>query len=257
MVLKKEAHPVNDLLRSEKLPTAWCPGCGVGITVNAFLQAFEKSHLERENLQLISSEIGCTGKIAQYLHFSWSPAPQGEVFSIASKERKKNPDTRIVIFLQDGDFLTAGVNGLLEASGRGESFVVVFINSFIYNLLIDDKKTRPLPFQMQLAPQDSESPYNMPLLMERHGASFVARWTPLHVRRLSKSIQEALTKEGLSFIEVLSPCLMHIASEGKLGWKIDRMGTFYKDSEIRSTAPDLDLDTRLQRPIIVGKFINR
>ena len=257
MVLKENTHPVNDLLRSDKLPTAWCPGCGVGITVNAFLQAFEKSRLDRENIRIISSEIGCTGKIAQYLHFPWSPAPQGEVFSTASKERKKKPDTRIIIFLQDGDFLTAGVNGLLEASKKRESLCVVFINSFIYNLLIDDKKTRPLPFQKQLAPQDSESPYNMPLLMEQNGASLIARWTPLHVRRLSKSIQEALTKEGLSFIEVLSPCLMHIASEGKLGWKIDRMGTFYTDSEIRSAAPDFELDTRLKGSIIVGKFINR
>jgi 2-oxoglutarate ferredoxin oxidoreductase subunit beta len=253
----EDTHKISNLLRTERLPTPWCPGCGVGITVNAFLQAFEKSRRDQAEIRIISSEIGCTGKIAQYLRFPWSPAPQGEVFSTASEVRQKKPDTRIVIFLQDGDFLAAGVNSLLGASQKGEPFVVVFINSYIYNLLIYDKKTRPLPFQKQLAPKDLESPYNMPLLMERNGACFVARWTPLHVRRLSKSIQEALSKEGLSFIEVLSPCLMYIASEGKLGWKIDRMGTFYTDTEIRGTAPDLDLDTRLRSPMIIGKFTDR
>jgi 2-oxoglutarate ferredoxin oxidoreductase subunit beta len=173
------------------------------------------------------------------------------------EEMEKSPEARIVIFLQDGDFLAAGVNGLLEASRNGMPFLVIFINSYIYNLLIYDKKTRPLPFQKHLAPQDQDSPYNMPLLLEQNGAALVARWTPLHVRRLSRSLREGLNKDGLSFVEVLSPCLMHIASEGKLGWKIDRMGGFYTDTEIRNAAPDGDLDTRLRGKMIIGKFIDR
>lgn len=257
MYSKKSANPFSAFLRIEQLPTIWCPGCGVGITVNAFLQAVEKSACDHEDLKIISSELGCTGKIAHYLRCPWKAAQPGELFQTALEEKLKYPDSHIFLFIQDGDFLVSGVNELLKISQKGESLIVVFINSYIYNLLIYDKKTRPLPFQKHLAPQETESPYNMPLLMERNGASLIARWTPLHVRRLSNTIRDAVSKQGLSFIEVLSPCLMYIASEGKLGWKIDRMGAFYTDSEIRNDAPLDNLDTRIQDKIIVGKFIDR
>jgi 2-oxoglutarate ferredoxin oxidoreductase subunit beta len=51
-----------------------------------------------------------------------------------------------------------------------------------------------------------ESPFNLPLLAYASGATYVARWTILHSRDLTKAIEEAFTRRGFSFIEVLAPC---------------------------------------------------
>jgi 2-oxoglutarate ferredoxin oxidoreductase subunit beta len=38
------------------------------------------------------------------------------------------------------------------------------------------------------------------------GATYVARWSTYHVRELMRSIKDALSNKGFSFIEVLSMC---------------------------------------------------
>jgi 2-oxoglutarate ferredoxin oxidoreductase subunit gamma len=46
----------------------------------------------------------------------------------------------------------------------------------------------------------------MPYLAAASGASFVARWTVLHARRLEWTLREALEYPGFSFVEVIAPC---------------------------------------------------
>ena len=35
-------HTHNDLLRKKAIPTIYCPGCGIGTTISAFLEAITK-----------------------------------------------------------------------------------------------------------------------------------------------------------------------------------------------------------------------
>ena len=32
--VRPPSNPVEDLLRMERMPHIWCPGCGIGTTVN-------------------------------------------------------------------------------------------------------------------------------------------------------------------------------------------------------------------------------
>ena len=36
-------NPVEELLRMDRIPHIWCPGCGIGTTVNCFARALEHS----------------------------------------------------------------------------------------------------------------------------------------------------------------------------------------------------------------------
>ncbi|MEM2900600.1 MAG: hypothetical protein QXT63_07390, partial [Thermoplasmata archaeon] len=36
-------HPMDKYLRKDRIPHIWCPGCGLGICLNAFLRAVEES----------------------------------------------------------------------------------------------------------------------------------------------------------------------------------------------------------------------
>ena len=53
-------NPVEDLLRQDRIPTIWCPGCGIGTTVNSFIYALMKSGLDMQKVAMVSG-IGCSG----------------------------------------------------------------------------------------------------------------------------------------------------------------------------------------------------
>jgi 2-oxoglutarate/2-oxoacid ferredoxin oxidoreductase subunit beta len=49
-------------------------------------------------------------------------------------------------------------------------------------------------------------PFNLPYLAAAGGASYVARWTVLHARRLFWTLREAMEHPGFGFIEIIAPC---------------------------------------------------
>ena len=55
-------NPVEPFLRMDRMPHIWCPGCGIGTTVNCFAQALIESKIDLESLALVSG-IGCTGRV--------------------------------------------------------------------------------------------------------------------------------------------------------------------------------------------------
>ena len=59
-ILDDTVNPVEPFLRSDRMPHIWCPGCGIGTTVNSFARALIDSKIDLESLALVSG-IGCTG----------------------------------------------------------------------------------------------------------------------------------------------------------------------------------------------------
>jgi 2-oxoglutarate ferredoxin oxidoreductase subunit beta len=249
-------HPVDPFIRLNRLPSEWCPGCGIGIVVNTFLQAMKKIGVVTEKVSLVSSGIGCTGKVATYLKLDAAEAETGKVFALSTEKKAAFPEKKIVLFLNDNDFIACGVDAFLNSCRKNEDLLVIYINSFIYHVIFEHKKIRPIRFKRHIAPSEHETPYNMPHLAKKYGANYVARWTPLHCRRLTHSIQEAVQTEGFAFIEVISPCLMYLASAGNLGNRIDRMGTFLKNSVISKNEDTKNLDIKSLDDIVLGVFVS-
>jgi len=88
------------------------------------------------------------------------------------------------------------------------------------------------------------------------GAVYVARWTSLHVRRLTNSIKEAFAKKGFTFIEIISPCPVSFGRRNKLGDGLDEMKYYQENSVIRHGIDPNEADIDLNEKIIVGKFID-
>jgi len=101
-----------------------------------------------------------------------------------------------------------------------------------------------------------EHPFNLPKLAASCGATYVARWTVLHVRRLTQAIFEAMNKKGFSFVEIISPCTTLYARRNKLGSGLDLMKFYHDNAEIAHGADVRDLDIDFQKKIKVGKFID-
>ena len=62
-VIDDTVNPVEPFLRTDRMPHIWCPGCGIGTTVNSFARALIDSKIDLESLALVSG-IGCTGRVA-------------------------------------------------------------------------------------------------------------------------------------------------------------------------------------------------
>jgi 2-oxoglutarate ferredoxin oxidoreductase subunit beta len=248
------SHPADSFLREESIPSVWCPGCGIGTVVNTFVETLTKSNIDLDKV-CISSGIGCTGKIADYLELNCSSATDGDAIKCAVQLKKKNPEKKAIVFLNDTDFLASGAEGLIEAGANGVELVVIYINNFIY--IVTESKTVPVTPFLRSSTNGIELPFNIPRLADSSDALYVARWTPLHVRRLMHSISEAMSKPGLSVIEIISPCLMYYASNGKIGETIDRMRFFRDHTVIKHGEPTENLDIRNEDNIIIGKFVDR
>jgi len=253
-MVKKQKHPADAFLHLKNLPTVWCPGCGIGIVVNTFVQTANKMKIKKENVLIISSGISCTGKISDHLNLK---SVESEDPFKRSVELKKNTQSKIIIFFNDNDLIVNGVDSLLKACHTGTELLAVYINSFVSNILFFHKKFMHLNFREQDSHIEPKAVFNLPHLMGKCGASFVARWTPLHCRRLAFSMEKALLKSGFSFIEVISPCLMYYASSGYEGKTIDRMGTYLKNAKIENEHPTEDLQTEDMENIIIGQFIDK
>jgi 2-oxoglutarate ferredoxin oxidoreductase subunit beta len=47
------------------MPSIWCPGCGIGTSVNSFARAITASKIDPKMLAVVSG-IGCSGRVAGY-----------------------------------------------------------------------------------------------------------------------------------------------------------------------------------------------
>jgi 2-oxoglutarate ferredoxin oxidoreductase subunit beta len=101
-----------------------------------------------------------------------------------------------------------------------------------------------------------EKPFNLPYLVASSGATFVARWTTLDVRRMVDSFQVALTRKGFSFVEVLSPCPELYMRRNKLGDGLTMMRQFQENRVIQHGADPKNADVGATGEIIVGRFVD-
>lgn len=256
-MVKPEKNPLEPLIRQDALPSVWCPGCGIGIVVNTFLQSIRQARLDADNITLISSGISCTGKVADFLNLKNQTAGQTDVFRTALEYKSQHPNRLVVLFVNDNDLIASGVAGFQELCGSELPVLVLFINSFIYHMLVEHRQMNCMSLLNPAGKDEAPSLFNLPHLADSSGAGYIARWTPLHCRRLSFSIKDAVKRDTPAVIEVISPCLMYFASEEGPGITLDRMNLYLRNSIIKHDEPTQNLNTRDMQNIVLGKFIDR
>jgi 2-oxoglutarate ferredoxin oxidoreductase subunit beta len=250
-------NPVEPLLRTDRMPHIWCPGCGIGTTVNCFARALETSGINLTKTAIVSG-IGCTGRVAGYLNLDSFHTTHGRAIPFATGLKLANPELKVVVYSGDGDLTAIGGNHFIHAMRRNIDITVILINNFIYGMTGGQvAPTTPVSATASTAPHGNfETTFNLPFLAESCGAVYVARWTAYHVRHLAKSIKEALLKKGFSFIEVLAPCPTLFSRRNKLGDGLSQMIYFKENSVIQNGAITKTIPLEYQGKIVVGKFVD-
>jgi len=251
-------HPLESLLRMDRIPHIWCSTCGIGTVLTSFAEAVKKVEFPLEKICVVSG-IGCSGRTAGYVKLDSFHSTHGRAIPFATGLKLANPELKVVVISGDGDIVGIGGNHLIHAARRNMDIVVLCINNFIYAMTGGQvAATTPLTANTSTSPYGNfDQPFNLPHLAASCGAVYVARWTALDVRRLAKSITEALNKKGFSFIEIICPCSTIYARRNKLGTGLDLMKFYHDNSVIKHGADTRELDIEFQKKIIVGKFIDR
>jgi 2-oxoglutarate ferredoxin oxidoreductase subunit beta len=250
-------HPLNKYFREDRMPHMWCPGCGIGTAVNAFLSALDKSTMNKDNIAIVSG-IGCTGRVAGYVNLDSFHTTHGRALPFAEGLKAASPDTKVVVFTGDGDLMSIGGNHFIHAGRKNMDLMVVCVNNLNYAMTGGQvSATTPQRAITATAPYGSFcEPFNLPFLAEAVGAVYVARWTVYHVREMQKAMSEAINKKGFSFIEIISPCPTLFERRNKMGSALTRM-KFYKDNtKIENSANTRDTRMSLNDPFAVGKFVD-
>jgi 2-oxoglutarate ferredoxin oxidoreductase subunit beta len=255
---REEIHPMDNLLRMDRIPHIWCPGCGIGLAVTAFTAALEKAKIDLDKVSIVSG-IGCTGRVAGYVKLDSFHTTHGRAIPFATGIKLGNPKLKVVVFSGDGDLISIGGNHFIHAARRNIDMLVICVNNFIYAMTGGQvAPTTPLAAYATTSPYGCvERPFNIPYIADSSGAVYVARWTTLHIRRLTNSITEALNKTGFSVVEVISPCAIYYSRINRLGDGLDMMKFYHDNSEIRHWEDTKNLDIGFQTKIVVGKFVDR
>jgi 2-oxoglutarate ferredoxin oxidoreductase subunit beta len=183
----------------------------------------------------------------------------GRPIAFATGVKLGNPRLKVVVFSGDGDLIAIGGNHFIHAARRNIDLTVICVNNFIYAMTGGQvAPTTPVTGYATTSPYGNfEKPFNIPHLAESCGAVYVARWTALHIRRLTKAIAEALQKPGFSVVEVITPCANYWGRINRLGTGLDLMKFYHDNAVIKHDEDTRNLDIEFNKPIVVGKFIDR
>jgi 2-oxoglutarate ferredoxin oxidoreductase subunit beta len=163
----------------------------------------------------------------------------------------------VVVISGDGDLFAIGGNHFIHAARRNIGVKVLCVNNLNYGMTGGQSgPTTPLDAITPTSPYGNvEHPFNLVHLAAASGAAYVARWTTLHVRRLTLSIEKLLQKKGFCFVEVLSPCPEIFGRYNKMRSGLEMMGWFKRASVVEKFSDPAKAEISADR-IAVGEFVD-
>ncbi len=255
-VTRQQHHPLDDLIRTDRIPHIWCSGCGIGTAFSSCLTALKMSEIDLKKVVMVSG-IGCSGRAAGYVKLDSFHTTHGRAIPFATGLKLANPALNVIVFSGDGDLFAIGGNHFIHAARRNMDMTVICVNNLNYGMTGGQAAaTTPHTARTTTTPVGNpESPFNLPLMAYASGATYVARWTILHTRDLTNSIEEAFRKKGFSFIEVLAPCPINYGRRNKEK-TFDTLRMYQEKGIIKNNANPAELDIDFDKGIVLGKFID-
>jgi len=211
------AFNYDEYLRTEKIPTLWCWGCGDGVILKTFIRAIDKLGWKKDDVCVVSG-IGCSGRFSSYVDFNTVHTTHGRTVAYATGIKLANPDKHVICVAGDGDALAIGGNHTIHGCRRNIDITLIVIQNFIYGLTNSQTSpTTPRGFWTVSQKAGNIDPtFNACKLAEAAGASFVARETVNEPRKLEKVLIKAMEHKGFSFVEAVSNCHINMGRKNKM-----------------------------------------
>ncbi len=200
-------HPIGEkYIRKSALPTIFCPGCGHGTVLNAFLRAVDSLDIF-DSLGLVSG-IGCSSWTPVFINTDVMHTLHGRALAFATGLKIANPELCVAVFSGDGDCVGIGGNHFIHAARRNIDMTALMLDNNIYGMTGGQvSPTTPIDAKSQTTPYGNPEPQiDACALATSAGATHVARYTTAQPRALVKGIKAAIEHKGFSFLHIISQC---------------------------------------------------
>lgn len=247
---------IEHLLRRERLPHIWCPGCGNGIVMKALLEAIFESGLDPEKTVVVSG-IGCSSRASGYLNFDTVHTTHGRALTFATGIKLAKPELNVFVVTGDGDGTAIGGNHFIHACRRNIDLNIVLFNNNIYGMT--GGQYSPLTPQGRFATTSPygnlERSFDICELAKSAGATYVGRGTVFHTKLLKDLLKSAVANKGLSLVEAVSICPISYGRKNKLG-DAPQMMKWLRDNTVMAKAAEKMEPEKIKDKIIIGELNN-
>jgi len=169
-----------------------------------------------------------------------------------------NPNLKIIAFMGDGDTAAIGGNHFIHAIRRNLDVTVILINNFTYGMTGGQVAPTTLKgLRGTTAPYGQfENPFDIAGLAVAAGANYVARWTVFNYLQGINSIKKALSKEGFTLVEFLSPCPVSFGRRNRMKTAPELIRWYQKITVPLAKAKKMPPE-ELEGKIVIGEFVDR
>jgi 2-oxoglutarate ferredoxin oxidoreductase subunit beta len=211
------AFNYDEYLRTNKMPTLWCWGCGDGVILKALIRAINKLGWNMDDVCVVSG-IGCSGRFSSYINCNTIHTTHGRTIAYATGVKLANPDKHVICVSGDGDGLAIGGNHTIHGCRRNIDINHIVVDNFIYGLT--NSQTSPTTPQgmwtVTMKRGNIDPTFDACNLAIGAGASFVARETMLDPKKLERIFVKGLEHKGYSFFDIFSNCHVNLGRKNKM-----------------------------------------
>jgi 2-oxoglutarate ferredoxin oxidoreductase subunit beta len=189
----------------------WCPGCGNFSILNAVKAVFlglSDVGVRREDLVVVS-DIGCSGKIMDYVGVNSFDSLHGRAIPTAVGIKLANPRLNVVVHVGDGGAYAEGLEHIVFAARRNADITVIVHNNGVYALTVGQAgPMTPQGYRGRSTPYGSETtPFNPLELLYAAGAGWIGRGYTHGLDLLKRLYREAILHPGFSLVDTLQVCV--------------------------------------------------
>src|SRR3989475_4216516 len=196
--------------------TTLCAGCGHNSISERIIECFYEMGIDPYNVAKFSG-IGCSSKSpAYFLGLSHGfNGVHGRMPAIATGALLANHTMMGIGVTGDGDTASIGIGQFMHLVRRNLPMIYVIENNGVYGLTKGQfSATADLGSTLKTGTINDLPPFDCCALALRWGATFVARSFSGDKKQLTAILKTAIAHNGLSVIDVISPCTTFNDHEG-------------------------------------------
>src|SRR6266404_3890834 len=196
--------------------TTLCAGCGHNVISELIIEAMYEMGVQPERLAKLSG-IGCSSKTpAYFMSRSHSfNSVHGRMPSVATGALLANRSLVGLGVSGDGDTASIGIGQFVHLMRRNLPMIYIIEDNGVYGLTKGQfSATADLGSKLKTGVINDLPPFDCCALGLRWGATFVARSFSGDKKQLQSILKTAISHNGLSVIDVVSPCTTFNDHEG-------------------------------------------